>query len=87
MRTSGFLLGFVVPSLVPCRFDLDLLSTGLRIPQALRYVEGFFFSQAKPEGGRRGRFLPIPSMGCVSIITSLMKRLAARQLMSLQEVW
>ncbi len=48
---------------LPCRFDLDLLSTGSRIPQSLRYVEGFFFSQAKPEGGRRGRFLPIPSMG------------------------
>jgi len=59
----GFLLGFVVPSLVPYRFDLDLLSTCLRIPQALRYVERFFFSQAKPESKRRGDFLPIPSMG------------------------
>ena len=87
MRTSGFLLGFVVPSLVPCKFDLDLLSTGLCIPQPLRYVEGFFFSQAKPEGGRRGRFLPIPSMGCVSITTSLMKLLATHQIMSLWAVW
>jgi hypothetical protein len=29
----------------------------LEIPQALRYVEGFFFSQAKPESERRGGFL------------------------------
>jgi hypothetical protein len=87
VRTSGFLLDFVVPSLVPCRFDLDLLSTGLRIPQALRYVEGFFFSQAKPESGRTGRFLPIPSMGWVFITTSLMKLLAMHQIMSLWAVW
>jgi hypothetical protein len=44
---------------LPGTFGLDLLFTGLRIPQALRYVEGFFFSQAKPESGRRGHFLPI----------------------------
>jgi hypothetical protein len=31
----------------------------LEIPQALRYVEGFFFSQAKPESERRGGFLSI----------------------------
>jgi hypothetical protein len=50
VRTSGFLLGFVGPSLVPCRFDLELLSTCLRILQDLRDVEAFFFSQAKQEG-------------------------------------
>ena len=49
-----------LPSL-PFRFGLDLLSTGLCIPQALRYEEPFFFSQTKPESERRGGFLPITS--------------------------
>jgi hypothetical protein len=79
-------LSSCLPAL-PCRFGLDLLSTGLRIPQALRYVEGFFFSQAKPESERRDGFLPIPSMGWVSTASSLMNLLATHQIISLQAAY
>jgi hypothetical protein len=35
----------------------------LEIPQALRYVEGFFFNQTQPEIERQGRFPPDPVNG------------------------